>query len=54
MAERKNFRKPNRVEEKDEFDKTYQKYVLRQDSEGRWKILNYYQIKGDSSEQDEE
>ena len=42
------------VQEKEEFDKTYQKYVLRQDSEGRWKILNYYQIKGDSSEQDEE
>lgn len=42
------------VQEKEEFDKTYQKYVLRQDSEGRWKILNYYQIKGESSEQDEE
>lgn len=42
------------VHEKDEFDKTYQKYVLRQDKNGRWKILNYYQIKGDSSEQDEE
>lgn len=42
------------VQEKEEFDKTYQKYVLRQDSEGKWKILNYYQIKGDSSEQDEE
>lgn len=42
------------VKEKEEFDKTYQKYVLRQDSEGRWKILNYYQIKGDSSEHNEE
>ncbi len=42
------------MQEKEEFDKTYQKYVLRQDGEGRWKILSYYQIKGELSEQDDE
>lgn len=42
------------VKEKKQFDKTYQKYVLRKDAQGRWKILNYYQIEGDSSEEDDD
>lgn len=41
------------VKEKKKYDKTYQKYVLRKDDQGRWKILNYYQIEGDSSEEDD-
>ncbi|MCI7106840.1 MAG: hypothetical protein PUA77_05405 [Lachnospiraceae bacterium] len=42
------------VQEKKKFDKTYQKYVLRKDDEGNWKILNYYQIEGSPSEEDDD
>ncbi|WP_455721320.1 DUF6715 family protein [Agathobacter sp.] len=30
------------------YSKTYQDYVLRKDSEGRWKILTFYKIASDS------
>lgn len=29
---------------------TYQQFVLRQDIDGRWKILTFYQIEGDDSD----
>ena len=32
------------------FGYTYQQFVLRQDEDGRWKILAFYQIKGDESD----
>lgn len=31
------------------YDRTYQMYVLRKDDDGKWKILVYYKIEGDSS-----
>ena len=37
------------TEEKKEFDKTYQMYVLRKDKDGKWKILTYYKIDGKTS-----
>ncbi len=40
------------VREGTDFEKTYQMYVLRKDEEERWKILVFYQIEGDSSEDD--
>ena len=35
------------------YTKTYQKYVLRKDDDGDWKILTFYKIEGESSESDE-
>ena len=32
------------------FTYTYQQFVLRQDEEGRWKILTFYQIEGEDSD----
>lgn len=32
------------------FAYTYQQFVLRQDEDGRWKILTFYQIKGEESD----
>lgn len=32
------------------FAYTYQRFVLRQDAEGKWKILAFYQIEGDKSD----
>ena len=32
------------------FAYTYQQFVLRQDEDGRWKILTFYQIEGDESD----
>lgn len=32
-----------------EFSYTYQRFVLRKDDDGRWKILTFYQIEGESS-----
>lgn len=29
---------------------TYQRFILRQDEDGRWKILTFYQIEGDQSD----
>ena len=40
------------VREGTNYAKTYHMYVLRQDDEGKWKILVFYQIEGDSSEDD--
>lgn len=33
-----------------EFGYSYQQFVLRQDEEGRWKILAFYQIEGEESD----
>lgn len=33
-----------------EFTYTYQQFVLRQDEDGRWKILTFYQIEGEESD----
>lgn len=38
------------TEEKKKFDKTYQMYVLRKDAEGNWKILTFYKVEGNSTE----
>lgn len=32
------------------FTNTYQQFVLRQDEDGRWKILTFYEVEGESSE----
>ena len=36
-----------------EFSRTYEKFVLRKNDEGQWKILDFYQVEGDSSEDEE-
>lgn len=41
------------VKEDTSYEKIHQRYVLRKDSEGCWKILTYYQIEGKSSEGEE-
>ena len=41
------------VKEDTSYEKIYQRYVLRKDSEGCWKILTYYQIEGKTSEGEE-
>lgn len=33
-----------------QFAYTYQQFVLRQDEDGRWKILTFYQIEGEESD----
>ena len=38
------------MNEDGKFGYTYQQFVLRQDEEGRWKILAFYQIKGENSD----
>ena len=38
------------TEENKKFDKTYQMYVLRKDAEGKWKILTFYKVEGNSTE----
>lgn len=35
-----------------EFTNTYQQFVLRQDEDGRWKILTFYEVEGESEEDD--
>lgn len=37
------------VKQKNEFTRTNQQYVLRKDDDGNWKILVFYQVEGDSS-----
>lgn len=37
------------VNENKAYSRTYQMYVLRKDEDGNWKILVFYQIEGDSS-----
>lgn len=34
------------------FANTYQQFVLRQDEDGRWKILTFYEVEGESEEDD--
>ena len=36
------------IKQDSSYSKTYQDYVLRKDSEGRWKILTFYKIASDS------
>ena len=40
------------TEENKKFDKTYQMYVLRQDEDENWKILTFYKIQGNSTEEE--
>ena len=35
-----------------QFANTYQQFVLRQDDDGRWKILTFYEVEGESEEDD--
>lgn len=35
-----------------QFSYTYQQFVLRQDEAGRWKILTFYQIEGEKSDEE--
>lgn len=39
------------VNENKKYSRTYQMYVLRKDEDGNWKILVFYQIEGDSSDE---
>jgi Na+-transporting NADH:ubiquinone oxidoreductase subunit NqrC len=41
------------VREKNDYTRTYQQYVLRQDDAGNWKILTFYQVDGVSSDDEE-
>ena len=36
------------IKEGSDYTKTFQEYVLRQDSEGRWKILCFYKTEGET------
>lgn len=38
------------MNEDGKFGYTYQQFVLRQDEDGNWKILTFYQIKGEDSD----
>jgi Na+-transporting NADH:ubiquinone oxidoreductase subunit NqrC len=38
------------VREGSGYERTYQEYVLRKDSDGNWKIMGFYQVEGASSE----
>lgn len=42
------------VKGKDGYTKTYQQYVLRQDEDGKWKILAYEAVKGNGDSTDHE
>lgn len=37
------------LKEENQYDRTYQMYVLRKDADGNWKILVFYKVNGDSS-----
>lgn len=39
------------INEKKKYSRTNQMYVLRKDADGHWKILVFYQIEGDSSDE---
>lgn len=39
------------INEKKTYNRTKQMYVLRKDEDGNWKILVFYQIEGDSSDE---
>ena len=38
------------IKEGNAYSRTYQMYVLRKDADGNWKILVFYQVNGDSSD----
>ena len=38
------------IKEGNTYSRTYQMYVLRKDADGNWKILVFYQVNGDSSD----
>ncbi len=40
------------VREGSGYEKTYQQYVLRQNEDGEWKMLGFYKVDADSSEED--
>jgi hypothetical protein len=40
------------IKEKNSYERTYQMYVLRKDSDENWKILTYYKIDGAGTEED--
>ena len=40
------------INEDGHFVNTYQQFVLRQDEDGRWKILTFYEVEGESGEDD--
>lgn len=39
------------MEEDKSYNRTYQMYVLRKDKDGNWKILVFYKVEGDSSDE---
>jgi len=39
------------MNENNSFDRTNEMYVLRKDDDGDWKILVFYQVEGDSSDE---
>lgn len=39
------------IKEKKKFFRTYQMYVLREDASGRWKIVHFYQVEGNKTEE---
>ena len=41
------------IKQDNSYSKTFQEYVLRKDSEGRWKILTFYKIASDSDTENE-
>lgn len=41
------------IKQDNSYSKTYQEYVLRKDSEGRWKILTFYKIASGSDTENE-
>lgn len=42
------------VKENNSYDKTFQEYVLRKSADGNWRILTYYQIKDNESEDNDD
>ena len=38
------------IREKNDFEKTYQEFVLRKDADGKWKLVTFYLIKGEDSD----
>lgn len=39
------------VDDEKSYSRTYQRYVLRKDEDGNWKILVFYLVEGDSSDE---
>ncbi len=38
------------IKEKNSYSKTYQDYLLRKDADGKWKILGFEKVEGDTSD----